>query len=409
MKAKRILSIVLTLVILMGTFSSMRLTAYAESNTTTITSPATTGTMTITLIIKADPAAADFDVTLPTSLAYDGTAKTTSATAKSTVTGMGTITVEYYKNGTKVDSAVEIGDYTVKLNVASGTHYNAGTVENADWKFTITKEIATVTKAPTAKSLTYTDSAQELVTAGTAIGGTMQYALGKDATNAPTDGWSGDVPKGTDARTYYVWYKVVGDDNHTDSEPACVTVTIEEQKQSQNEGDDTQQNPDGTKTVTKENADGKTISVTNYSKTDEQISQFVFKKANGTKLDLKNVNSKNLKNVVVPATVKANGKTYKVTRIRKGFLKNCKQATKVDIGKNVNIIDKNAFNYGKKVKKVVIRGKLKKVGKGAFKNTKKNVIIKVQTNAKNFEKNKKLLEKSGLPKNATVKREKNKK
>ncbi|WP_035793650.1 DUF6273 domain-containing protein, partial [Butyrivibrio sp. AE3006] len=43
--------------------------------------------------------------------------------------------------------------------------------------------------------------------------------------------------------------------------------------------DDTQQNPDGTKTVTKENADGKTISVTNYSKTDEQISQFVFEKA----------------------------------------------------------------------------------------------------------------------------------
>ncbi|WP_026494666.1 leucine-rich repeat protein [Butyrivibrio sp. WCD3002] len=172
---------------------------------------------------------------------------------------------------------------------------------------------------------------------------------------------------------------------------------------------DTQQNPDGTKTVTKENADGKTILVTNYSKTDEQISQFVFKKANGTKLDLKNVNSKSLKTVVVPATVKANGKTYKVTRIRKGFLKNCKQAIKVDIGKNINTIDKNAFNYGKKVKTVIIRGKLKKVGKGAFKNTKKNVIIKVKTGAKNFEKNKTLLEKSGLPKNATVKRVKNKK
>ncbi|WP_044929212.1 leucine-rich repeat protein, partial [Butyrivibrio sp. AD3002] len=93
----------------------------------------------------------------------------------------------------------------------------------------------------------------------------------------------------------------------------------------------------------------------------------------------------------------------------KGFLKNCKQATKVDIGKNINTIDKNAFNYGKKVQKVVIRGKLKKVGKGAFKNTKKNVIIKVKTSAKNFEKNKTLLEKSGLPKNATVKSVKNKK
>ena len=173
--------------------------------------------------------------------------------------------------------------------------------------------------------------------------------------------------------------------------------------------DDTQQNPDGTKTVTKENADGKTITVTNYSKTDEQLSQFVFEKAKGTTVDLTNVNSKTLKTVVVPESVKANGNTYKVTRIRKGFLKNCKQATKVDIGKNINTIDKKAFNYGKKVQKVVIRGKLKKVGKNAFKNTKKNVVIKVKTSAKNFEKNKKLLEKSGLPKNATVKRVKNKK
>lgn len=189
---------------------------------------------------------------------------------------------------------------------------------------------------------------------------------------------------------------------------ADATITVPDAV-TNDEADDTQQNPDGTKTVTKENADGKTISVTNYSKTDEQISQFVFKKAKGTTLDLINVNSKTLKTVVIPESVKANGNTYKVTRIRKGFLKNCKQATKVDIGKNINTIDKKAFNYGKKVQKVVIRGKLKKVGKNAFKNTKKNVVIKVKTNAKNFKKNKTLLEKSGLPKNATVKRVKNKK
>jgi len=194
-----------------------------------------------------------------------------------------------------------------------------------------------------------------------------------------------------------------GTDDTSDDKTATCVVTITE-----NNGD-TQQNPDGTKTVTKENADGKTIVITNYSKTDEQISQFVFEKAKGTKLDLINVNSKTLKTVVIPESVKANGNTYKVTRIRKGFLKNCKQATKVDIGKNINTIDKNAFNYGKKVQKVVIRGKLKKVGKNAFKNTKKNVVIKVKTSTKNFKKNKTLLEKSGLPKNATVKRVKNKK
>ncbi len=88
------------------------------------------------------------------------------------------------------------------------------------------KQAATVTKAPAAKNLTYTGSAQELVTAGEATGGTMQYALGTDATTAPTSGWSTYIPTGTDAKSYFVWYKAKGDSNHTDSAAACVTATI---------------------------------------------------------------------------------------------------------------------------------------------------------------------------------------
>jgi hypothetical protein len=52
------------------------------------------------------------------------------------------------------------------------------------------------------------------VTAGKAEGGEMQYTLGTDAATAPTDGWSTSVPTGTDAGTYYVWYRVKGDGNH---------------------------------------------------------------------------------------------------------------------------------------------------------------------------------------------------
>uniref|UniRef100_I5AQ24 DUF5648 domain-containing protein n=1 Tax=Eubacterium cellulosolvens (strain ATCC 43171 / JCM 9499 / 6) TaxID=633697 RepID=I5AQ24_EUBC6 len=230
MKTKRFLSILLSLVLVLGMLPGMSLTASAAGNTTEITPSNTSGAMTITLIIKGDPAATDFDVTLPTALAYDGTAKTASATAKSTVTGMGTITVEYYKDGTKVDSAVEIGDYTVKLKVAAGTHYNAGTVENADWKFTITKGTATVTQAPTAKALTYTGSAQELVSAGEATGGEMQYAIGTNTTTAPTTGWSASIPTATNAGTYYVWYKVDPATNYNGVVPACIVVEIKKVK-----------------------------------------------------------------------------------------------------------------------------------------------------------------------------------
>ena len=88
---------------------------------------------------------------------------------------------------------------------------------------------AKVTTAPTAKTgLTENGSAQDLVTAGKADGGEMAYALGTDATTAPAIGWSGSIPTGTDAGTYYVWYKAVGDKNHNDSQAECLKVTINE-------------------------------------------------------------------------------------------------------------------------------------------------------------------------------------
>ena len=85
---------------------------------------------------------------------------------------------------------------------------------------------STVTTPPEANNLTFTGSAQELVIAGVASNGEMQYAIGTNMTTAPTSGWSASIPTKTDAGTYYVWYKVVGDSTHTDTEPVSITVTI---------------------------------------------------------------------------------------------------------------------------------------------------------------------------------------
>ncbi len=86
-------------------------------------------------------------------------------------------------------------------------------------KVSIAKANATVT-APTANAgLTYTGAAQALVTAGSAVGGVMRYSLDGSS-------YSADIPTGTEAKTYTVWYKAVGDGNHNDTEPAQVTVTI---------------------------------------------------------------------------------------------------------------------------------------------------------------------------------------
>lgn len=74
--------------------------------------------------------------------------------------------------------------------------------------------------APTANELVYTGEEQALVDEGTAAGGTMMYSTSQNGT------YSATIPTGKDAKQYSVWYKVVGDDNHTDTEPVEIKVTI---------------------------------------------------------------------------------------------------------------------------------------------------------------------------------------
>ena len=75
---------------------------------------------------------------------------------------------------------------------------------------------------PTAQgNLTYTGQEQALITAGSVMDyGTMQYSLTENGTYSET------IPTGTNAGAYTVWYRVIGDANHNDTEPASVAVSI---------------------------------------------------------------------------------------------------------------------------------------------------------------------------------------
>ena len=127
------------------------------------------------------------------------------------------------------DSATSVGnvgtnsfkaDYT-----AMSTNYNSKS--DVDVSVTVGKANSAVTTAPTAKTLTYTGSAQELVNAGSTNDGKLYYAVTTE-NKAPTDEnlYTTSIPTKTEAGTYYVWYKVKGDDNHTDTTPVCIPVTI---------------------------------------------------------------------------------------------------------------------------------------------------------------------------------------
>lgn len=86
------------------------------------------------------------------------------------------------------------------------------------------KQPAVVTLTPTAKTLKFTGKAQELVSAGEATGGTLQYALGN--ADGSTKPYTTSIPTGVNAGTYYVWYKVFGDEVHKDTAVVKVPVSI---------------------------------------------------------------------------------------------------------------------------------------------------------------------------------------
>ncbi|WP_352403531.1 Ig-like domain-containing protein [Kandleria vitulina] len=128
---------------------------------------------------------------------------------------MGNVTVKYYSDAActdEVENPKNVGTYYVGITVTEGDNYDAITsvLHDENWKFTIGKASATVTETPTAKTLTYNGSAQELVTAGKATGGTLMYRLGTDGK------WQQDIPEATDAGTYKIYYYIKGDDNHKD-------------------------------------------------------------------------------------------------------------------------------------------------------------------------------------------------
>ncbi|MBO6302661.1 MAG: leucine-rich repeat protein, partial [Ruminiclostridium sp.] len=122
--------------------------------------------------------------------------------------------------GTITPSAVTIksGDTDVTANY--NITYTNGTL-------TVTKVRAKVTTVPTAKmGLIYSGESQTLLETNGVVDTAMEYALGSDADTAPVSGYSETVPSGTDAKTYYIWYRAKSDENHEAGEPAVLTVEI---------------------------------------------------------------------------------------------------------------------------------------------------------------------------------------
>ena len=168
------------------------------------------------------------------SMTYGGTGTLLVNVAKET--GTGAVSFQWYKVEDGKEKAV--GDattksqfdlYAQKLPAGNHTFRFSATCDGYE---KMSKDIVvTVQRAdirsnlitpPTAQeNLTYTGQEQALITAGSVANyGTMQYSLTENGT------YSQDIPTGTDAGTYTVWYRVIGDANHNNTAPASVAVSI---------------------------------------------------------------------------------------------------------------------------------------------------------------------------------------
>ena len=123
-----------------------------------------------------------------------------------------------WKDGTIKPNA---GDYQADWTFTPAAGYEKYATATGTVTIKVNKATPTFT-APTAQeNLTYTGQEQALITASSVVDyGTMQYSLTENGT------YSQNVPVGTDAGTYTVWYRVIGDANHNDTAPASVMVRI---------------------------------------------------------------------------------------------------------------------------------------------------------------------------------------
>ena len=165
------------------------------------------------------------------SMTYGG-AGTLLVNVKST----GAVTFQWYKvedgKETAVGSATPKSQFNLaEQKLSAGKHIFRFSATCDGYEKMSQDIVVTVGKAdirsglitpPTAReNLTYTGHEQALIIAGSVADyGTMQYSLTENGT------YSQDIPTGTDAGAYTVWYRVIGDENHNDTAPASVVVRI---------------------------------------------------------------------------------------------------------------------------------------------------------------------------------------
>lgn len=147
---------------------------------------------------KADLSAADFTFTAPSDLVYNGSAKAATVTAKDGLIGVGSITLKYYKeNVATATDPIEVGNYTVKINVDGGNNYNDVTDLEVG-KFSIIPKQYTITIDPAIANGTVTaDKTQAIEGETVTLTVTPAQGYEQETLSYTTDGGTTETITGT--------------------------------------------------------------------------------------------------------------------------------------------------------------------------------------------------------------------
>ncbi|MCR5768850.1 MAG: leucine-rich repeat protein [Lachnospiraceae bacterium] len=107
------------------------------------------------------------------------------------------------------------------------------------------------------------------------------------------------------------------------------------------------------------------------------------------------------KNVTISSVLKINGKKYKVTNIASKAFAGNTTIEEITIGKYITSIEKGAFKNAKNLKDITFKsGKIKEIGKNAFKGIDKNAVITIFAGKKAYANLIELIKGAGIPKAA---------
>lgn len=120
---------------------------------------------------------------------------------------------------TSLPTATDAGQYVVQFYI-KGSNYSDSAISSIK---PIIQKANPVVTPPVAEELFYNGTQQLLATPGSVTGGTLQYSLDKDT-------WGTTMPTGTNAGTYTLWYRVVGDNNYNNVAPKSISVSIQKER-----------------------------------------------------------------------------------------------------------------------------------------------------------------------------------